>query len=89
MTEDEDGITLTATGAKVMATETVSTGEYESAKVSATVEMDVEGVDLTEGLTDGLQKRLYALNRSLQEQVKAAGEQRREQAITSQPAGGE
>lgn len=73
----EDDITITAEGAKLMASEKVSTGDYENAQVSTTLEVSVEGADLTETLPDGLRNKLYALQRQVQSQVEAAAEQRK------------
>ncbi len=75
MTEDDD-ITITAEGAKVMASEKVSTGDYENAQISQTVEVSIEGADLTDGVPKELQQKLYALKKTVQGNVESAAEER-------------
>lgn len=74
MNED---ITITADGVTIHAAEKVSTGDYESGDVSAEIEATVEGVDITDGVPDDLQQRLYGLQRAVQNVTKAAAEERK------------
>lgn len=74
-------IEVTAEEIKIHASEKVSTGDYENGNVSATVEASVEGADLTNGMPKELSDRLYGLQRALQNNVKAAAEERQKQAV--------
>lgn len=76
----DDDITLTAEGAKIMASETVSTGDYETATVSTTLDISTEGADVSDGVPNDLRQQLYALKRQLQSQVQAAADERRKAA---------
>lgn len=76
----DDDITITADGAKIMAAEKVSTGDYENAQVSATLDVSIEGADVSDGISESLRKKLYGLKRQLQAQVRAAADERRRSA---------
>lgn len=71
-----DGITITAEGATIHASEKVSTGDYETATVSKTLDLNIEGVDLEDGVPVALRNRLLAIQRDLQRDVERAGENR-------------
>jgi hypothetical protein len=68
---DED-IELTAEEFTIHASEKVSTGDYETASVSMTVEGSIEGVDVVAELSDDLRARLHAIQRQLQRDVEQA-----------------
>lgn len=78
-----DGIKITADSVTVMASEKVSTGDYETANVSVSIEASVEGVDMTGGIPSSLQERLYGIQRALQNSVKEAGATRRAESKES------
>lgn len=78
MSDEDDDITITAEGAKIMASEKISTAQYENAQVSQTLEVSVEGADLSKGVPQDLQKKLYALKRTVQRNVENAADERRE-----------
>lgn len=73
----DDGITITADGAKVMASEKVSVADYENAQTSVTLDVSIEGVELEDGVPEEVRDRLYALQRQVQAQAKAAAEERK------------
>ncbi|WP_226041193.1 hypothetical protein [Natrinema sp. DC36] len=78
--EEAEDIIITAEGVQIRANETVSTGEYETGNVGATIDASVEGVDITNGLPDEVTQRLYALQRTMQNTTKAAAEERKKEA---------
>lgn len=76
-TDDGPEVTITAEGAKVMASEKVSTGDYENAQVSTTLEVTIEGADVTDGMSSDVRRKLYGLAREVQSQTESAAEERR------------
>lgn len=72
-----DDIQITADGLNISATETVSTGDYETARETVTLECSVSGVDVSDGMPESLRERIYALQLELQSQVRSAGEYRK------------
>jgi hypothetical protein len=73
----DDDITITAERAKVMASEKVSVADYENAQTSLTLEVSIEGAELEDGLPEEVRDRLYAIQRQVQAQTKAAAEERK------------
>lgn len=71
-----ENITITAEGAKLHATEKVSTGDYETATASVTMDVSIEGCEMEGGVPDVLRARLLAIQRDLQRDVQQAAEQR-------------
>jgi len=68
----DDEIKLTADSFTIHASEKVSTGDYENANVSMTVEGSIEGVEVVAELSDDLRGRLHAIQRQLQRDVEQA-----------------
>lgn len=79
-----DDVTITSEGIEIQASETVSTGDYETADVGAVLEASAEGVDLSEGIPDEFRKSLYGLQRSLQGVARAAADERKQQSKEEQ-----
>lgn len=77
---DNDDIEITAEGVKVHASEKVSTGQYESGTVSATLELDVNGVDVSDGLSHELRERINEIRRGVQDDVEQAAHDRKRRA---------
>jgi hypothetical protein len=65
-------IDLTADSYTIHASEKVSTGDYENANVSMTVEGSIEGVEVLAELPDELRARLHTIQRQLQRDVEQA-----------------
>lgn len=70
-----EDIRITPTGAKIHCSEKVSTGDYESATVSQTVEFDIE-TDAEDGFQEDLRERLMLIQKHLQRDVEKAAENR-------------
>jgi hypothetical protein len=64
----------------VSASETVTTGEYESASVSVEYEASITGPDFDNGVPRSLRDRVFRIQREAQVQVKEAAEMRQEEA---------
>lgn len=78
----ETEVSIDAEGLTIYASETVSTGDYENADVGATLEASVTGADLTDGMPEDVKQRAYALERTMQNVVKAAAaDRKREGAV--------
>lgn len=74
---DSNEVTLSPDGFTVHASEKVSTGKYESANVSMTIEGEVEGVDEISGdERKELHQRLLEMQRDLQRHVEQAAKNR-------------
>lgn len=68
----DDDITLTADSFTVHASEKVSTGDYENASMSMTIEGSIEGLEVEGDIPDRLRARLHAIQRDLQRDVEEA-----------------
>lgn len=68
-TEPDDEIVLTADGAVINSSEKVSTGQYETHTESATLEVTIEGVDVTDGVPDELMDKLTPIQRAMRNLV--------------------
>lgn len=77
---DEDGIEITADSATIMASEKVSTGNYENHTVSTTLEVSIDGADVTDAVPLELKDRLHDIRRDLQDQVSQAAYDRKREA---------
>lgn len=66
-------ISLTADSFTIHASEKVSTGDYENANVSMTIEGTIEGVEMGSEIPDALRARLHSIQRDLQRDVEQAG----------------
>lgn len=69
----ENDISLTADSFTIHASEKVSTGDYENANVSMTIEGSIEGVEMGSEIPDALRARLHSIQRDLQRDVEQAG----------------
>jgi hypothetical protein len=71
-----DDLTITAEGFTLHYQEKISTGEYENATVSATIEGSIDGAEIDEELPLDVRSRLLRASKSLQKDVEQAAQNR-------------
>lgn len=69
-------VTITAEGFTLHYQEKVSTGDYENATVSATLEGSIEGLEVGDDIPQDVRARLLRVSKSLQRDVERAAENR-------------
>lgn len=77
MSDGDVDFDLVAESFTIHASEKVSTGKYESATVSMSIEGSVEGVDITNGIDREVGSRLWKLQRHVQDHARGAAEERK------------
>lgn len=77
MDPEEDDITITAEGARIHASEKVSTADYETATYSVSLDLSMDGCDIEgDSLPPRVRARLLGFVHDLQKDVEHAANQR-------------